>query len=210
MTTTLRSDQSETTAARSASDDVDLASMIVLVGHLAAASVQSASLAAAVEERTPTGRLSMELVAATLETTRLAVEVQNRLPAVLAAVEIAAAQAAQVYAHAAEPSRPPGPPFTEGVAITPDALETFIPESGNIWYVVIIGRQPGLYRTPAEANLQTHGVPGQFSQKKTSRREALAFYRERYGLPPPHGVQKWVELAGLPSPMDSVSVPSVV
>jgi hypothetical protein len=45
MTTTLRSDQSETTAARSASDNVDLASMIVLVGHLAAASVQSASLA---------------------------------------------------------------------------------------------------------------------------------------------------------------------
>ncbi|KAJ7277867.1 hypothetical protein C8J57DRAFT_1222649 [Mycena rebaudengoi] len=190
MTTTLPPDQSETTAARSALANVDLASMIALVGHLAAATVESASLAASLQNRMPANSLGAQLVAATVESTCLAVEVQNRLPAVMAA----------------SLARSAGPPFTSGVAITPDALETFIPAStGEIWYVVIVGREPGLYRTPAEANSQTDGVPGQFSQKKTSHHEALAFYRDRYGLPAPEGVQKWVELPELPAPLASRS-----
>ncbi|KAJ7292451.1 hypothetical protein C8J57DRAFT_1489959 [Mycena rebaudengoi] len=189
MTTTLP-DQTDTTAARSALADVDLAAMVVLVGHLAASTVESASFAASIHGRMPANSLSAQLVASTVESTRLAIEVQNRLPAVMAA----------------SLGRSSGPPFTSGVAIPPDALETFIPpNSGEIWYVVIVGREPGLYRTPAEANHQTHGVPGQFSQKKTSRHEALAFYRERYGQPAPDGVQKWVELPELPAPLASGS-----
>ncbi|KAJ6552336.1 hypothetical protein DFH09DRAFT_1319375 [Mycena vulgaris] len=79
--------------------------------------------------------------------------------------------------------------------------------SGETWYVVIRGREPGLYRTSDEANAQTNGVPNQYRHKKTSRREALAFYRENYlaatntanapAAPPGSpvvGVQKWVEV----------------
>jgi hypothetical protein len=51
MTTTLLADQFETTAARSALTDVDLASMIALVGNLAAATVESASLAALLQSQ---------------------------------------------------------------------------------------------------------------------------------------------------------------
>ncbi|KAJ7264658.1 hypothetical protein C8J57DRAFT_1718543 [Mycena rebaudengoi] len=164
--------------------------MVALVGHLAAATIESASFAASIQACMPANTLAVQLVASTVESTRLAIEVQNRLPALMAATV----------------DRSGGPPFTSGIPISPDALETFIPpNTGEIWYVVIVGREPGLYRTPTEANAQTDGVPGQFSQKKTSRREALAFYRERFGNPPPHGVHKWVELAELPPPLSPES-----
>ncbi|KAJ7214191.1 hypothetical protein C8J57DRAFT_1612119 [Mycena rebaudengoi] len=178
--------QTPTTVARSASADADLVSMVALVGHLAAATAESASFAAILQDRMPASIVTGQLVASTAESTRLAIEVQDRLPAVLA--------------------RANGPPFTAGTPISPETLATFIPpNSGETWYVVIVGREPGMYRTPTEANLQTDGVPGQFSQKKTSRREALDFYRERFGQPPPHGVCKWVQLAELPAPLPSGS-----
>ncbi|KAJ7127930.1 hypothetical protein C8R44DRAFT_733333 [Mycena epipterygia] len=92
-----------------------------------------------------------------------------------------------------------------GVPKTPTQLEHEFPEgSGEVWYVVIRGREPGLYRTHDEANAQTNGVPNQWQQKKRSRREAIAWYRDHYVagrnaantplIPgaPPVGVQKWV------------------
>ncbi|KAJ6478363.1 hypothetical protein C8R45DRAFT_934132 [Mycena sanguinolenta] len=67
-----------------------------------------------------------------------------------------------------------------GIAKTPLRMEiTFAEGGGEVWYVVIRGREPGLYRTPQDANAQTDGVPHQFREKK-SRCEALASYRENY------------------------------
>jgi hypothetical protein len=85
------------------------------------------------------------------------------------------------------------------------------------WYAVIVGREPGIYRSAyvhplhveqlspsssrAEADQQVLGVPGQYRQKKASRREALVFYATKYqeGL-----VAKWTEAtvgAAAPAPV---------
>ncbi|KAJ7758444.1 hypothetical protein DFH07DRAFT_958290 [Mycena maculata] len=82
-----------------------------------------------------------------------------------------------------------------GTPQTPASLETAFPTgSGELWYVVIRGLEPGMYRTADELDFQTRGVPNQFGQKKTSRREALAFYSEHYHAEAPAlGVQKWTE-----------------
>ncbi|KAJ7844328.1 hypothetical protein B0H13DRAFT_2364294 [Mycena leptocephala] len=53
---------------------------------------------------------------------------------------------------------------------TPTAIEAAYPEgSGEVWYVVIRGREPGLYRTADAANAETDGLPHQFREKKMSR-----------------------------------------
>ncbi|KAJ7457106.1 hypothetical protein FB451DRAFT_1183611 [Mycena latifolia] len=73
--------------------------------------------------------------------------------------------------------------FIEGVAVTPNELDRAHPHGDGdyqAWYVVVAGREPGMYRSTAEADVQVLGVPGQFCQKKTSRREALDFYRTQY------------------------------
>ncbi|KAJ7025169.1 hypothetical protein C8F04DRAFT_1269526 [Mycena alexandri] len=129
------------------------------------------------------------------ETTLLAAEVNAKLPQVLAA-------------HAASKLT-----WTRGTARTPKALAAAFPDgSGETWYVVIRGREPGFYRTSSESNAQTRGVPNQFGQKKTSWAEALAFYRENYlaavhydalvgdgydvaANNVPAGVQKWIASA---------------
>ncbi|KAJ6490992.1 hypothetical protein C8R45DRAFT_928817 [Mycena sanguinolenta] len=141
--------------------------------------------------------LVSRLSVAASEATRLAIEVQTKLPLVLTK-------------HAATSIT-----WIRGVAKTPSAVEAACPAgSGEVWYVVIRGREPGLYRTPEEANMQTDGVPHQFREKKKSRREAIAFYRDNYNAgiaydnlvgaaaaggtsAPPAvnmGVQKWVAL----------------
>lgn len=114
--------------------------------------------------------------ASSLETTCLAVELQGmspisphlaltnvfaaKLPVVLTAeisatTTVAAASAAtaaalaetqeeEVYAAAAAVD----PIFVRGVAKTPAQLEAAFPEgSGEMWYVVICGCEPGMYRT---------------------------------------------------------------
>ncbi|KAJ7828192.1 hypothetical protein B0H13DRAFT_2373331 [Mycena leptocephala] len=139
--------------------------------------------------------LVQRLAVASSEATRLATEVQAKLPHAL-------------NKHAASSIT-----WTRGVAKTPRQLELAFPDgSGEVWYVVIRGREPGMYRTSDEANAQTNGVPHQFREKKKTRREALACYRENYdataqydtaaaialtsGSPPPigiaMGVQKWI------------------
>ncbi|KAJ7077355.1 hypothetical protein C8R44DRAFT_896325 [Mycena epipterygia] len=85
--------------------------------------------------------------------------------------------------------------WIRAVAISPNALEaTFPAGSGETWYVVIRGRNPGLYRTADDANTETNGVPNQYRQKKTSRREALAFYREHFDI------AAAADLSGIPRP----------
>ncbi|KAJ6585961.1 hypothetical protein B0H19DRAFT_1060140 [Mycena capillaripes] len=146
------------------------------------------------------------LAVASSEATRIAAEVQAILPLALGK-------------QAAAPSTT----WIRGVPKTPGAIEAAFPDgSGEVWYVVIRGREPGLYRTSEEANALTDGVPHQFRRKVTSRREALAFYCENYeassiydevvaaaeaaGTTPPPGVnmgvQKWVALAVAPAELN--------
>ncbi|KAK7008241.1 hypothetical protein R3P38DRAFT_3176600 [Favolaschia claudopus] len=166
--------------------------------------------------------LVSRLSAASTEAMRLAVEVQARLPVVVAvevsaassaattAAQAAAAQAAAAQATAAQaaaappppPSPPPahdfdegGPIFVRGVPLTPAELETAHPPgSGETWYVVIRGREPGMYHSAKLADAQCNGVPYQLKAKKTSRIQALDYYREHYQGPDSEsGVQKWIE-----------------
>ncbi|KAJ7300387.1 hypothetical protein DFH08DRAFT_979715 [Mycena albidolilacea] len=131
------------------------------------------------------GRLS----AASMEAMRLAVEVQARLPAVVAGERAAATAAA-----AAAAELPADPVWVRGVPKTPAEIVAQYPEgSGETWYVVIRGREPGFYRTSAEADTVCNGVPNQLKEKKKSRRDAIAWYRSLYEGPDGEGVQKWTE-----------------
>ncbi|KAJ7914613.1 hypothetical protein B0H13DRAFT_1872865 [Mycena leptocephala] len=135
------------------------------------------------------------LAVASSEATRLATEVQAKLSS---ALNKPAASSIN---------------WVRGVPKTPLQMERAFPDgSGEVWYVVIRGREPGMYRPYDEANAQTDGVPHQFREKKKTRRDALACYRENYdataaydaaaalaatsGGPPPIGValgvQKWI------------------
>ncbi|KAJ7846747.1 hypothetical protein B0H14DRAFT_3454234 [Mycena olivaceomarginata] len=131
--------------------------------------------------------LVARLSTASMDVVRLAAEVQAKIPAVVA-LEAAAARASATAA-AAQAS----PVWVRGIPKTPAELELQYPEgSGETWYVVICGREPGMYHTAKEANDNCDGVPNQLKQKKTSRLEALAWYRQLYNGP--HGatgVQKW-------------------
>ncbi|KAJ6534405.1 hypothetical protein B0H19DRAFT_1272119 [Mycena capillaripes] len=50
------------------------------------------------------------------------------------------------------------------------------------WHVVCIGRRPGLYATPQEADDQVRGVPKQSWKKKDNCQEALLYYRTQHTL----------------------------
>ncbi|KAJ7095999.1 hypothetical protein C8R43DRAFT_964418 [Mycena crocata] len=140
------------------------------------------------------GRLSK----VSLEATRLTVDIQTRLPAVVALSSDAAAAAATAAALTAHTTAITAAAaacnFVRRTPKTPAELTAAFPEgSGEVWYVVLIGREPGLYRTSTEADKLCNGVPGQEKAKKKSLREALAWYRDAYNAPGGDGVQKWVE-----------------
>ncbi|KAF8127739.1 hypothetical protein K438DRAFT_2000648 [Mycena galopus ATCC 62051] len=59
------------------------------------------------------------------------------------------------------------------------------------WYVVWVGREPGLYISVDEADAQIKGCPGQQYRKRQSKREALAVYRDKFCE---GQVSKWAEL----------------
>ncbi|KAJ7024941.1 hypothetical protein C8F04DRAFT_1191986 [Mycena alexandri] len=83
------------------------------------------------------------------------IHLQEKIPVVLQALVAAATQAQSIE-------------FERGVAITPDELEARFP--------------PGMADLAAceEADEQVNGVPNQYRKKKSSRREALDFYRHKY------------------------------
>ncbi|KAJ7114638.1 hypothetical protein C8R43DRAFT_1138297 [Mycena crocata] len=111
-----------------------------------------------------------------VDMTKLCIDLHQKIP-VLVARSAAAAAAPPVAPAVAAPL------FIEGVARTPAQLEAaFPPGHGDKlqWYVVCIGREPGLYATSDESERQVNGIPRQFRIRKGSRVEALNFYRERY------------------------------
>ncbi|KAJ6527599.1 hypothetical protein DFH09DRAFT_1328071 [Mycena vulgaris] len=94
--------------------------------------------------------------------------------------------------------------FVQGVALTPAQLDAqFPPGTGDTqtWHVVCIGREPGLYASAELTTDQVRGIPNQLLQKKSSRQEALNFYRYKHQA---GQVQKWNEVAVAPAPAAAV------
>ncbi|KAJ6547987.1 hypothetical protein DFH09DRAFT_1087450 [Mycena vulgaris] len=108
-----------------------------------------------------------------LDMTKLTMDINDAVPGVIAS---------QVT-QAVDVLTPTAPQFMHGTARTPDQMDALFPPGvgdHQLWYVVIVGREPGLYNSSVAADAEVNGVPGQFRQKKASRVEALAFYRNRY------------------------------
>ncbi|KAJ7611085.1 hypothetical protein DFH06DRAFT_1131425 [Mycena polygramma] len=90
------------------------------------------------------------------------------------------------------------PTFVEDIALTPDEVEAAFAtqaEAQSYW-VVIRGREPGLYTTVVAANDQTNGVPNQLQIRQTGLAAALALYRAHYAEP--DQVKKLVEEVAAP------------
>ncbi|KAJ7438375.1 hypothetical protein B0H11DRAFT_2358566 [Mycena galericulata] len=145
-----------------------------------------------------------ELSQMALDMTRLCIDVQTVVPGValsrqafdmarvcldLRADPLILAALPEAFARVTgTPAEEPAPvaaafDWVEFPAPTPDQMDSYYPPGVGddlSWHVVCIGREPGLYASPEEANKQIVGVPNQFRQKKDSRLEALAFYRLRY------------------------------
>ncbi|KAJ7099023.1 hypothetical protein C8R44DRAFT_748079 [Mycena epipterygia] len=131
----------------------------------------------------------------------------TRLSAVASDMTSLATEVQAKVALLLPPLAPPPPDpdtlWVAGVPKTPTELEDEIPAgSGEVWYVV--HPRPRTGAVSHLANAMTNGVPNQWQQKKKSRREAIAWYRDHYvaarnavnTIPvpgaPPVGVQKWV------------------
>ncbi|KAJ7918361.1 hypothetical protein B0H13DRAFT_1869540 [Mycena leptocephala] len=86
--------------------------------------------------------------------------------------------------------------FVRGVTKSPAVVaaeHTDAPDGSRTWWVVYVGREPGLYTTVSEqANSQTKGCPNQQCRKKSSKSEALLFYQQKWGE---NEVRKWNEVA---------------
>ncbi|KAJ7689141.1 hypothetical protein B0H17DRAFT_1202503 [Mycena rosella] len=91
-------------------------------------------------------------------------------------------------ADAPAPPLNASPLFEAGTPPTPEAvaLATPVEPEAQYYWVVLRGREPGLYLTGRAATEQTNGVPGQYQERKTGRTEALAFYAANY----PDGVKR--------------------
>ncbi|KAJ7912797.1 hypothetical protein B0H13DRAFT_2327010 [Mycena leptocephala] len=133
--------------------------------------------------------------ASSLETTRLAVELQAKLPVILAA-EVAAATSAAATVAAETDAKPLALYSCAGLrrhlrSSKPPSLKDLArpgtSSSADASRVCIAQRTD-------EADAVCNGVPNQLKQKKTSRREAIAWYRSHYLAAPPNNVQKWNEV----------------
>jgi hypothetical protein len=209
------------TTASNASTATELESLVALVARLSVVSMDAVRLAAEVQgmlfsPSSPPAGLTIRC-AARLPAVVAAEVVHARASAATAAAAAAAAAAAEAAAADAAAAITAATTaasvlWVRGIPLTPAELEALYPEgSGETWYVVICGRAPGMYRTAyaffsihsgsadcfqysPEADAVCNGVPNQIKAKKTSRREALAWYRQEYHGPTGDGgVQKWTE-----------------
>ncbi|KAJ7896407.1 hypothetical protein B0H14DRAFT_3425775 [Mycena olivaceomarginata] len=119
-----------------------------------------------------------QLVVRSMRTTAAAQELQLKLPALVARIE--QIEAAQPPADAQEESQVTWVP---GVPKTPahvTAEHAAAPSGSRSWYVVYVGREPGLYTTVEEADFQIKGVPGQQYRRCANKAEALALYTAKH------------------------------
>ncbi|KAJ6527492.1 hypothetical protein B0H19DRAFT_1084036 [Mycena capillaripes] len=85
--------------------------------------------------------------------------------------------------------------WVRAVAKTPDTVEAehaAAPDGSHPWWVVFVGREPGLYTTVQDSDAQIKGCPHQqCRRRRNSKAEALFFYRRMHEQ---GEVVKWVEL----------------
>ncbi|KAJ6515215.1 hypothetical protein C8R45DRAFT_1086429 [Mycena sanguinolenta] len=77
----------------------------------------------------------------------------------------------------------PARTWTAGTPRTPAqvaAEHANVAEGSRSLWVVFVRREPGVYTTIESADLQIKGVPNQQYRRKSSKSEALQFYREKY------------------------------
>ncbi|KAJ7691220.1 hypothetical protein B0H14DRAFT_3532031 [Mycena olivaceomarginata] len=125
-------------------------------------------MAAVVSKVTAMSKLALDM-------TRLCIEVNDKLPAVVQA------QVVDALASVA----PQGPAFHHSAAPLPDEIDAMFPlgyGENQPWYVVCVGRRPGLYASYADVDDQVRGVPNQSRKRKDTLREALLYYRTQYRL----------------------------
>ncbi|KAJ6555101.1 hypothetical protein DFH09DRAFT_1493207, partial [Mycena vulgaris] len=120
-----------------------------------------------------------------LDMTKLTIDINDAVPGVIAS---------QV-AQAVEALAPTAPQFMHGTARTPDQMDALFP--------------PGVgdHQLCVAADAEVNGVPGQFRQKKASRVEALAFYRNRYN---DSAVAKISEVIATPAAVTVAPAPTPV
>ncbi|KAJ7089405.1 hypothetical protein C8R44DRAFT_892362 [Mycena epipterygia] len=83
--------------------------------------------------------------------------------------------------------------FVRAVPKTPTQVEhehATAPTGSRTWWVVYVGREPGLYTTSEEADDQVKGCPNQQYRRKANKEEALLFYTSLFNA---GKVEKWVE-----------------
>ncbi|KAK6988884.1 hypothetical protein R3P38DRAFT_3228220 [Favolaschia claudopus] len=185
----------------------ELQELVALVARLSNATTEAMRLSIEVQARLPLLVAREGAAAQSVPTTLNPVAAASApvsAPSLVAAVVAPAAAALVVSPAQAHPNSTPdyddddrtGPLFVRGIPATPAYVERHHPPgSGEVWYVVIRGREPGLYGTALEADHQCNGIPRQFKIKKTSRVDALNLYRSEYNGPDGDGVEKWNEVA---------------
>ncbi|KAK6971786.1 hypothetical protein R3P38DRAFT_3241886 [Favolaschia claudopus] len=190
----------------SAAMSTELQELVVLVAQLSAATTDAMRLTMEVQARLPVV-IAAEAAAAARSATASLVPVGTPSAPIVLPVSSAAPAAPSslpVPSAAASPPIPSpepaqvdhtGPLFVRGIPQTPAEVErTHPPGSGETWYVVIRGREPGLYGTALDADHQCNGIPRQYKIKKTTRADALLLYRSLYNGPHGEGVEKWNEV----------------
>ncbi|KAJ7234265.1 hypothetical protein C8J57DRAFT_1249407 [Mycena rebaudengoi] len=135
------------------------------------------------------------LVNLSIEVVRFATDIQHRLPLLIArqSQEMSQKVAEQVAEQLAAALPPPGSPlytYTEGIALTPAQLEATFANANEDqnWHVVTVGGDPGLYSSITESDNRVLGYPNGDRRRKSSRTEALAYYRRQYEA---NKVVKW-------------------
>ncbi|KAJ7795856.1 hypothetical protein B0H14DRAFT_2620472 [Mycena olivaceomarginata] len=92
-----------------------------------------------------------------------------------------------------------------GTPASPDEIAAgFVDQKrAEAYWVVLSGREPGLYTTSDEANEQTSRVPHQQQQRVVGFEAALAVYTVHY----PQDTKKWVEVPHSDPAIDSLVAP---
>ncbi|KAK6981484.1 hypothetical protein R3P38DRAFT_3185448 [Favolaschia claudopus] len=180
----------------------ELQDLVALVGRLSTASAETMRLAVEVQTRLSVVLAGGSAAAPPPPATPLSAIPAATIPAAAtpnptATIPAAATPNAVAPTPTPDPTAddPAGPLFVRGIPKTPAELERdHPPGSGEVWYVVILGREPGLYAKAADADYQCNGIPHQYKVKKTSRTDAISFYRSLYNGPEGEGVEKWNEV----------------
>ncbi|KAJ7884215.1 hypothetical protein B0H13DRAFT_1890073 [Mycena leptocephala] len=119
-----------------------------------------------------------ELVARAHRLTRIALDLQDALPAIADRLnQQEAVDNVWVRANARTPAQV-------------EAEHAAIPHGTRPWWVVWIGREPGLYTTVEAADAQIKGCPNQQYRRRASKVDAINLYRQKYD---DGEVAKWVE-----------------